>query len=187
MFISIDTGLNELDQLAELPVTLAMTEAGLFLERLVSEPTFLRAEILPLLGRVAPSRDPYIARTYLSPMGGCSLQFFVWAPGAGTPIHDHTSWGAYTCVVGSLQEERYERLDDGTEPNRARLRAAWRRMWRRGDGATTVAPYDGGIHRITNPGSRPAISVHLYGPRMGSLDGRDYDPSRDYVCDRFED
>lgn len=29
-----------------------------------------------------------------------------------------------------------------------------------------------------------AISLHLYGPRVGEIDGRDYDPSRDYVCDR---
>jgi hypothetical protein len=29
--------------------------------------------------------------------------------------------------------------------------------------------------------------VHLYGPRLGEIDGRDYDPSRDYVCDRLED
>lgn len=32
----------------------------------------------------------------------------------------------------------------------------------------------------------PAISMHLYGPRLGLLDGRDYDPSRDFVCDRLE-
>jgi hypothetical protein len=31
-----------------------------------------------------------------------------------------------------------------------------------------------------------AVSVHLYGPRLGRLDGRDYDPSRNYVCDRTE-
>ena len=37
-----------------------------------------------------------------------------------------------------------------------------------------------------NLGSKTAISVHLYGPRIGELDGRDYDPSRDYVCDRTE-
>ena len=43
---------------------------------------------------------------------------------------------------------------------------------------------DGGIHRVSNPGEGAAISVHLYGPRMGEVDGRDYDPSRDYVCDR---
>jgi hypothetical protein len=28
--------------------------------------------------------------------------------------------------------------------------------------------------------------MHLYGPRLGILDGRDYDPSRDFVCDRLE-
>jgi hypothetical protein len=30
-----------------------------------------------------------------------------------------------------------------------------------------------------------AISVHLYGPQIGEIDGRDYDPSRDHVCDRW--
>jgi hypothetical protein len=29
--------------------------------------------------------------------------------------------------------------------------------------------------------------VHLYGPRTGEVDGRDYDTFRDYVCDRLED
>jgi predicted metal-dependent enzyme (double-stranded beta helix superfamily) len=187
MMTSHTFDLNELDQLAMLPAALALREAGQLLGALVNEPTFLKTQILPLLGRVAPARDPHIARTYLSPAGGCSLQVFVWAPGASTPIHDHTSWGAYYTVVGSLHEERYERLDDGAQPNRAHLRSSWRRAWRRADGASTVAPYEGGIHRVANPGSRPAISVHLYGPRLGALDGRDYDPSRDYVCDRFEE
>jgi hypothetical protein len=27
----------------------------------------------------------------------------------------------------------------------------------------------------------------LYGPRLEEIDGRDYDPSRDYVCDRMDD
>ena len=46
---------------------------------------------------------------------------------------------------------------------------------------------DGGIHRVGDPHPEAAVSVHLYGPRMGEADGRDYDPSRDYVCDRLED
>jgi hypothetical protein len=32
-----------------------------------------------------------------------------------------------------------------------------------------------------------AVSLHMYGPRVGSVDGRDYDLSRDFVCDRIED
>jgi hypothetical protein len=39
---------------------------------------------------------------------------------------------------------------------------------------------------VGNVGNETAISVHLYGPRIGELDGRDYDASRDYVCDRAE-
>jgi hypothetical protein len=84
-------------------------------------------------------------------------------------------------------EERYERLDDGSRPEHARLEKVWQLWWRQEDGASTVLPGDEGIHRVGNPGESVAISVHLYGPRIGEVDGRDYDPSRDYVCDRRED
>jgi hypothetical protein len=89
--------------------------------------------------------------------------------------------------VGSVLEERYERLDDGSRPDHAHLRKVWQLVWSKGDGASSVLPRDGGIHRVGNPGGSLAISVHLYGPRIGEVDGRDYDISRDYVCDRWED
>jgi hypothetical protein len=82
-------------------------------------------------------------------------------------------------------EERYERLDDGSQPNHARLQKVWQLMWSREDEASTVLPYEGGIHRVGNPSESLAISMHLYGPPIGEVDGRDYDPSRDYVCDRL--
>jgi len=84
-------------------------------------------------------------------------------------------------------EERYERLDDGSRTEHARLKKVWQLWWSREDGASTVLPRDAGIHRVGNPGERVAISVRLYGPRMEEVDGRDYDPSRDHVCDRLED
>ena len=117
---------------------------------------------------------------------GSSLQVFVWSPGSKTRIHDHSCWGAFCCVVGSLREERYERFDDGSKESRARLRKLWKRMWNREEGVSAVLPYDGGIHRVGNAGESVAISIHIYGPRMGEIDGRDYDPSRNYVCDRQE-
>ena len=52
------------------------------------------------------------------------------------------------------------------------------------DWVSTVLSYDEGIHWVGNPGKSMAISVHLYGPWVGEIDGRDYDRSRDYVCDR---
>ncbi len=80
-----------------------------------------------------------------------------------------------------------ERLDDGSRNDHARLKEVWQLSWSSEDGASTVLPGDGGIHRVGNSGESTAISVHLYGPRIGEVDGRDYDPSRDYVCDRRED
>ena len=114
-----------------------------------------------------------------------SLQVLVWPPGTRTQIHDHTCWGAYYCVVGSVLEERYDRLDDSSQPNHARLKKVWQLMWSREDGVSTVLPRDGGIHRVGNPSESPAISMHLYGPSIGEVDGRDYDLSRNYVCDRL--
>jgi predicted metal-dependent enzyme (double-stranded beta helix superfamily) len=112
-----------------------------------------------------------------------SLQLFLWPVGVWTPIHDHTSWGIYRCVSGVLLEDRYERLDEGEQPSRAHLRHAWRALWRPGQ-RSTLLPYADGIHRVGNPGNHPSISLHLYGPPQAEIDGRDYDPTRDFVCDR---
>jgi hypothetical protein len=102
-------------------------------------------------------------------------------------VHDHSSWGAYACAAGTVFEERYERLDDGSRFEHARLEEDWHLSWGPEDGASTVLPGDEGIHRVGNPYEDVAVSVHLYGPKMSPVDGRDYDPSQDYVCDRVED
>jgi predicted metal-dependent enzyme (double-stranded beta helix superfamily) len=162
----------------------ALPQAAHFLARLVNDPHFLQYEILPLQEEAKASGNWYVARRYDDGGGAYSLQIFLWPPGSRTKVHDHSSWGAYCCAVGSLLEERYERLDDGSVAGHARLEEVWRLVWSSADGASTVQPGEGGIHRVGNPGSEVAISVHLYGPRIGEMDGRDYDPSREHVCDR---
>jgi predicted metal-dependent enzyme (double-stranded beta helix superfamily) len=166
---------------------MALREAVTVLSRLVDDPSFLDSHVLPLLEEAGRADDWYVAYRHDTPDSFYSLQVFVWPPGTGTRIHDHSSWGAFCCVVGSVLEERYERADDSSLPDYARLRKLWRLQWRREDGMSTVLPYEGGIHRVSNPAREPAISVHLYGPRLGEIDGRDYDPSKNYVCDRTED
>ena len=164
----------------------ALQEAIQILSRLVRDPDFLGSRVLPLLKDAESAEDWYVAYRCEDPDRSFSLQIFVWPPGSSTHIHDHSSWGAFCCVVGSVSEERYERTDNGSLPDHARLKRLWRREWRTGDEVSTVLPYEGGIHRVGNPAGGPAISVHLYGPRLGEMDGHDYDPSRDYVCDRME-
>ena len=184
--LALDT--NELQKLSELPTELALQQAAPFLANLVKDPTFLEAEILPLLDEArGTGEDWFVAQSYEGKDHSCSLQVFVWPPGSATRIHDHCSWGVYFCAVGSVLEERYERLDDGSRPDHAHLKKIWQLLWSREDGASSVLPHDGGIHRVGNASDSLAISVHLYGPRIGEVDGRDYDLSRDYVCDRREE
>jgi predicted metal-dependent enzyme (double-stranded beta helix superfamily) len=177
---------SELRRLADLTPELALREAATPLARLARNPTFLEMHILPLLEESRDAEDWYAVPIHDAPDSACSLQVFVWPPGTRTQVHDHTTWGAYCCAVGSVLEERFERLDDGSQLDYARLKQVWQMSWSRRDGASTVLPRDEGIHRVGNPGAETAISVHLYGPRMGDVDGRDYDPSRDYVCDRVD-
>jgi len=177
---------NELDRLYRRLPELEFAESRAFLAQLVRDPGFMATQILSSLPYASFGSEPMITATYGLREASPCLQVFVWPAGAATPIHDHTSWAAYHCVVGTLQEDRYERLDDGTQPSTAHLRKLWQRPLRNQDGASTVGAYAAGIHRISNPGSRPAISVHLYGPRQGMFDGRDYDPRRDFVCARYE-
>jgi predicted metal-dependent enzyme (double-stranded beta helix superfamily) len=184
--LALDT--NELRKLGELPTELAPQQAAPFLAHLVKDPTFLEAEILPLLeGARGTEEGWYVAHSYGGTDDSFSLQVFVWPPGTETRIHDHSCWGVYCCAVGSVLEERYERLDDGSRLDHARLKKIWQLLWSREDGVSSVLPHDAGIHRVGNPGDSLAISVHLYGPRIGEVDGRDYVPSCDYVCDRRED
>ena len=184
--LALDT--NELQKLSELPTELALQQAAPFLANLVKDPTFLEAEILPLLDEArSTGEDWFVAHSYEGKDHSCSLQVFVWPPGSATRIHDHSSWGVYCCAVGSVLEERYERLDDGSRLDHAHLKKIWQLLWSREDGASSVLPYDGGIHRVGNVSDSLAISVHLYGPRIGEVDGRDYDLSINYVCDRREE
>jgi len=179
--------ISELESLSILSAELALPRAAEFLVHLVQAPAFLNNHVLPLLKEAGDARDWYVAHQHEARDGGSySLQIFVWPPETRTQIHDHSSWGAYCCVVGSVLEERYERLDDGSQLNYAHLRKVWELSWSTQDGTSTVLPYNDGIHRVGNPGNETAISVHLYGPRIGEVDGRDYDPSREYICDRME-
>jgi predicted metal-dependent enzyme (double-stranded beta helix superfamily) len=180
-------GAAELQDLSAQPTHLALPRAAAFLADLVQDRSFLRSHVRPALEEAEDADRWYVARRWDAPDESFSLQVFVWPAGTRTMIHDHSSWGAYACAAGTVFEERYERLDDGSRHEHARLEEAWHLSWRPQDGASTVLPGNGGIHSVGNPYEETAVSVHLYGPRLEEVDGRDYDPSRDYVCDRLDD
>jgi predicted metal-dependent enzyme (double-stranded beta helix superfamily) len=176
------SGLHKLSELSPDPT---LQEAVAVLAHLVGEPAFLDPYVRPLVEQAERAEDWYVTHCY-GDDSSYSLQILVLPPGSETQVHDHSSWGAFCCMVGCLSEERYERLDSGCRADHARVKMAWRRVWKREDETSTLLPSEGGIYRVGNPTGSHAISVHLYGPRIVELDGQDYDPSRDYICDRLE-
>jgi predicted metal-dependent enzyme (double-stranded beta helix superfamily) len=80
-----------------------------------------------------------------------------WLPGQGTVIHDHGgSAGAFVVVDGGLTEETYglRRLEPGI----------------RELGVGQVRAFSSHhIHRVTNNGDVPTISVHVYAPAITSM------------------
>ena len=131
-----------LKDLSELPTELALEWAASFLVDLVEDPDFLEAEVRPFLEEAKGKKDWYVAHCYEGEDASYSLQVFVWPPGTKTKIHDHSSWGVYCCALGSVLEERYERLDDGARLDHARLKKVWQLLWSREDGASSVLPND---------------------------------------------
>lgn len=79
-----------------------------------------------------------------------------WAPGQGTPVHDHGgAAGSLTVASGVLSEEVFE-ADAGRPPRRLR-----RTTHRRGNPAAFAEHH---VHRVWNSGRQNATSIHAYSP-----------------------
>ncbi|GAA4943289.1 cysteine dioxygenase [Actinoplanes utahensis] len=109
---------------------------------------------------VPPRFDP-VERWYhrLTLTDDYEVWLLTWLPGQGTEIHDHGgSAGAFYLHSGTLVEDTVS-VRDRTP------RVASREL---GEGAGRRFGSHH-IHRIENRSSRPAISVHVYGPALTSM------------------
>jgi predicted metal-dependent enzyme (double-stranded beta helix superfamily) len=97
----------------------------------------------------------------------------VWLPGQSTPIHDHACWGVAGVLHGAIEEVHYDRLDDGSRADHAELREAESHRCKAGEVTYVLPPYRE-VHRIGNPTSQPAISIHVYGRELDEVNV--YDP-----------
>jgi predicted metal-dependent enzyme (double-stranded beta helix superfamily) len=80
--------------------------------------------------------------------------------GASTPVHDHLAWGLVGIYRGRQDETVYRRLDDGSDPARARLEITKRQQLSRGEFYTLLPPADD-IHFVTTISDTASISIHL--------------------------
>lgn len=176
MVTTIDT--TALERISRLPADEAALEAATWLEEVISDETFLKYQVLPLFDSTI-EREEVMTAVLADGGGAYSLLAFRWPSGATTQIHDHGSWAVVGVAAGHLREERYKRTDAASGQGDGQVRLDWSYDLD-SDRISILMPYEGGIHRILNRSSEPAISIHLYGPN--SNEGtRDYDAPSDEI------
>ncbi len=137
------------------------------LERLVSGDSVPKAAFKPRSDRFAMNLIYMPEDKAFSVIGG------VWTPGQTTPIHDHLTWALIGVYDGQEREALFRRIDDESDPKHAELRMVSERT--NGKGHVTVLG-ESGIHRVDNPYTKPAYSVHVYGRDIGPTERHSYDP-----------
>ncbi len=109
----------------------------------------------------APIDDHYARRElYRSPTHGYSLVAMTWAPGQGTPIHDHDGlWCVEGVWRGALEITQYALLErDG---GRFRFGAAGGQQAGVGSAGSLIPPHEYHTIRNADP-ARVAVSLHVY-------------------------
>jgi hypothetical protein len=109
---------------------------------------------------VTPRFDP-VERWYhrLALTDDYEAWLLTWMPGQGTEIHDHGgSAGAFHVHGGTL-------IEDAVSVGGGAARVVSREL---GEGAGRRFGSHH-IHRIENRSTRPAVSVHVYGPALTSM------------------
>lgn len=100
---------------------------------------------------------------YVDPLARYSVISFVWAPGQGTPIHNHTVWG----LVGVLRGA--ERCEEFPVPGTAPMACVHAHDLARGT-VDRVSPSIGDWHKVSNAlTDAPTISIHVYGADIGRV------------------
>jgi predicted metal-dependent enzyme (double-stranded beta helix superfamily) len=103
---------------------------------------------------------------YSCPERGTTIVAMTWAPGQGTPIHDHCGlWCVEGVWQGQLEITRYE-LEE-TDGERARFTRYETLMAGAGSAGSLLPPHE--YHTIRNPREDAiAISLHVYQKAMGT-------------------
>jgi predicted metal-dependent enzyme (double-stranded beta helix superfamily) len=108
------------------------------------------------------SRQRYV-RHHLGSGANYSVLAITWLPRQGSPIHSHKTWCTFAVCQGHLTETLYCHDEIGVDL------ISEKHLFR---GDVSHSPQQKPIaHRLRNTGTRPAISLHVYGApfdRLGS-------------------
>ncbi len=96
---------------------------------------------------------------YKDPKGRFSVVIMVWAPGQGTPLHDHAGHWCVECVYdGKIRVRSFER--EAEDSGRICFRERQSVVSGVGDAGALIPPYE--YHSIDNPFDIQAVTIHVY-------------------------
>ena len=103
-----------------------------------------------------------------------SIVAFVWGPGQVAPVHDHLTWGLVGVLQGSIEESRYQLVQD--DNGNKRIEKVKVAQANEGD-ITFVYPPNADIHSVVNHSDKQAITIHVYGLDISKKERNFYDVS----------
>jgi len=110
---------------------------------------------------LAPKIESYARREiYSDPNGKFSILAMVWAPGQGTPLHDHGGlWVMEAVYQGQITVCQFEHLGEGNGLHH--FVACEQRIDGPGISEWKLPPHD--FHTLSNKSSAPAVTIHVFG------------------------
>jgi cysteine dioxygenase len=128
-----------------------------------------------------------------------TLLLLCWNPGQESPIHDHPCDGCWMQVLqGQIQECRYKynnrvasnsnsKNNNNNMNNGGKLECIQDMTF--DEGGIVFIEDSQGLHKVGNPGTRPAVTMHLYSPPFQSCkiwldEGKK--PSKSSICNYSE-
>jgi predicted metal-dependent enzyme (double-stranded beta helix superfamily) len=89
---------------------------------------------------------------YIDPHGDFVMTAITWLPGQVSHRHGHQVWCAFGVAEGELTEEQYD----------SQLKVSKSSVYKAGDIADRDLKGEI-VHQVANRGSKPLVSLHLYG------------------------
>ncbi len=147
--------------------TLVLDEGDSALKSLIAHDDWLPPEY----AKSVPERYQSYA-LYVDPEARYSVISFVWAPGQGTVVHNHTVWG----LVGVLRGA--ELCEEFPVPGMILMRSTHQHKLERGE-IDRVSPTIGDWHKVSNAvAGETTVSIHVYGADIGRVHRQYWDAAK---------
>jgi len=99
---------------------------------------------------------------FRDPKGRFVVVAILWGGHTVSPVHDHRTWAVMGVYDNYVRITNFERIDDGSRTDHARLEPKEALIAPRGSVGYVLPPFQE-IHQMENPTGRPTVGIHTYG------------------------